>query len=133
MGLAIKVLAMSLLAAPMLALASTPITETDAMVCLSGAGVPAEVQAEDLTFKVDGKEELPVTETSHFMVLVDMEGQHQVQFKKDGELIQTLSVDFKDRPSKSACLRYDPVSRLWLITQKARQNVCLDCAPDWVE
>lgn len=128
-----SLLALTLLVLPATAFASLSITEKDALVCLSGAGLPAKTETEAIRFYVDGKNEMPVMESSHFMVQVDVDLQHRISFRKDGQLLQALDVDFKDYPSQSACLRYDSKSRLWSITPMDKGNICLDCAPDWVK
>jgi hypothetical protein len=128
-----SLLALAMLALPATAFASLPVTEKDALVCLSGAGVPAKTEADAVRFDVDGKNEMPVTESSHFMVRVELDSQHRINFRKDGQLLQALDVDFKDYPSQSTCLRYNSKSRLWSITPADKGNICLDCAPDWVK
>jgi hypothetical protein len=127
-----SLLALAVFALPATAFASLSITEKDALICLSGAGVPANTETEAVRFDVGGRNEMPVMESSHFMVRVNVDSQHRISFRKDGQLLQTLDIDFKDYPSQSTCLRYDSKSRLWAITPTDKGNICLDCAPDWV-
>jgi hypothetical protein len=113
--------------------ASRPITEKDGMVCLSGQGLPADTRQGDVTLQVDDKELVPLDATSHLAVFVDIDTRHQAKLRsKDGQA-QVLEVDFKQTPNGSACLRYDPDHREWAITPSDKRNVCLDCAPDWVQ
>ncbi|UBB26339.1 hypothetical protein LAG73_04425 [Pseudoxanthomonas japonensis] len=126
-------LAILLLVASTPASASRPITDKDGMVCLSGQGLPASTEEGDVTFQVDDREVLSLNADSHFAVFVDVSARHQAKFGNKGQQAQILEVDFKRTPNGSACLRYDPSSRLWSVTPSDRRNMCLDCAPDWVQ
>ncbi|MBB3277424.1 MULTISPECIES: hypothetical protein [unclassified Pseudoxanthomonas] len=126
-------LAILLLLASTPASASRPITDKDGMVCLSGQGLPVSTQEGDVTFQVNDMEVLPLNADSHLAVFVDVAAHHQAKFGNKGQQTQILEVDFKRTPNGSACLRYDPNSRLWSVTPSDRGNMCLDCAPDWVQ
>ena len=113
--------------------ASRPITEKDGMVCLSGQGLPADIRQGDVTLQVDDKDIVPLDAASHLAVFVDIDARHQATLRSRDGQAQVLEVDFKQTPNGSACLRYDAVSRSWFIRPSDKRNVCLDCAPDWVE
>lgn len=122
-----------LLVASIPASASRPITEKDGMVCLSGQGLPADTRQGDITLQVDDKDLVPLDATSHLAVFVDIEARHQARLRSRDGQVQVLEVDFKETSDGSACLRYDPDRRKWAITPSDKRNVCLDCAPDWVQ
>ena len=113
--------------------ASRPITDKDGMVCLSGQGLPADTRQGDVTLQVDDMHVVPLDATSHLAVFVDIDTRHQATLRSKEHQAQTLEIDFSQTPNGSACLRYDAVSRSWFIRPSDKRNVCLDCAPDWVE
>lgn len=133
MGIPTIVFAVILLAVSASASASRPITEKDGVVCLSGQGLPSSNSEGNVSLQVNDMEVLPLNADSHLAAFVDIDAVHLAKFSVKDEPAQTLTIKFNETRNGSVCLRYDPGTLMWSVTPSDKRNMCLDCAPDWVQ